>query len=264
MKTISVLRSSKCVSPAIAIRLLVSILMGLGLGSLMFLALHGEMDAQPTVAVGPDLHTQKGIVWPLGRLVEPGGIITFAILVENLGAGQAQGVVITDTLPDGLSFVEAVNNLCGGPCPMERKGQQVIWQLGNMPPATQWHWMELSARVDATVTVGTVLTNTVEIRGQNAEVDSNPNDAIADPYANNRGQQAIDIVSTAADLDIYKHVLAGVVAAGESLRYEIMLINQGAGPADDVIVTHTLPLSVTYLAYGSTYPVGVPSRSHRR
>jgi uncharacterized repeat protein (TIGR01451 family) len=230
----------------------------LGLGVFALATISGAEQATSPAAVGPDLHVSKHPTWPFDLLVEPGGVITFAILVENLGTGQAQGVVLTDTLPEDLTFVGASNNLCGGPCPMEVKGQQVIWQMGNLAPDTQWQWMEMWARVSATVTVGTILTNTVEIRGANAEIDSNPGDENPDPYANNRSSRTIEIISATPDLEIYKEVTAGVAAAGESLRYSIRLVNQGAGAAEDVIVTDTLPFSVTYLAHGSDYLIGDP------
>ncbi len=243
---------------AVAIRLFVCVLVSLGLGAIAFLTLHGETQARPAADVGPDLSVSKHSVWPLAPFVEPGGVITFAILVENLGTGQAQGVVLTDTLPAGLAFVGASNNLCGGPCPMEVKGRQIIWQMGNLAPDTRWQWLELWARADATVTVGTILTNTVEIHGAHAEIDGDLNDEITDPYANNRGSRELEVVPPLGDLEIYKEVAAGVVAAGESLRYRILLANHGFAAAEDVVVTDTLPVSVTYLAHGSDYPIGAP------
>lgn len=242
----------------VTIRLFVCVLVSFGLGALTFLTMNGDTQAQPAADVGPDLLVAKHSIWPFAAFVEPGGVITFAILVENLGIGQARNVVLTDTLPEGLTFVGANNNLCGGPCPMEIKGQQVIWQMGALAPDTRWQWMELWARVNVAATVGAILTNTVEIRGANAEIDSDPNDEIADPYANNRSTREFEVVSAFPDLEIYKEIAAGVAAAGENLRYRILLVNQGLAAADNVIVTDTLPISVTYLAHGSDYPISAP------
>lgn len=242
----------------VATRLFVCVVVCFGLSALTFLMVNAETRARSAADVGPDLSVAKHSIWPFAAFVEPGGVITFAILVENLGIGQAQNVVLTDTLPEGVTFVGANNNLCGGPCPLEVEGQQVIWQMGALAPDTRWQWMEMWARVSATATVGAILTNTVEIRGANAEIDSDPGDEIADPYANNRSTRAFEVVAAVPDLEIYKDVAAGVVAAGESLRYRILLVNQGLAAAEDVIVTDTLPISVTYLAHGSDYPIGAP------
>ena len=243
----------------VAIRLFVCVLVSLGLGALTFLTMDSVTQARPAADVGPDLNTSKYTSWPYEPLVEPGGMITFAVLVENFGVGWAQNVVLTDTLPPGLTYVGGNNNLCGGPCadPVVQ-GQQVIWSLGNLAPDMRYQYFEFWARVSNTVTVGTILTNTVEIRGANAEVDSNPTDEVTDPYANNRRSLTIEIIPPTADLQISKRVSAGVVAAGESLRYEITLINQGAGLADDVIITDTLPVSVTFLTSASGYPTDDP------
>jgi uncharacterized repeat protein (TIGR01451 family) len=234
-------------------------LVSFGLGALTFLTMNSVTQARPAADVGPDLNTSKYTSWPYEPLVEPGGMITFAILVENLGIGQAQDVVVTDTLPPGLTYVGGNNTLCGGPCadPVVT-GQQIVWSLGNLAPDMHWQYFEFWARVSSTLTVGTRLTNTVEIRGANAEVDSDPTDEVTDPYANNHRSLTIEIIPPVADLQIYKYVEAGVVAAGESMRYRITLINQGAGAAEDVIITDTLPVSVTFLTSVSGYPADDP------
>jgi uncharacterized repeat protein (TIGR01451 family) len=192
-------------------------LVSFGLAGLTFLTMNPITQARPAADVGPDLHTAKYTTWPLEPLVEPGGMITFSILIENLGTSQGQGVIVTDTLSADLTYVGSVNNLCGGPCPVQVNGQQVIWQLGNLPADTQWQYIEMWARVNPAVAVGALLTNTVEIRGQTAEIDSNPNDEISDPYANNQAELTMQVISPTADLQIYKDVEAGVAAAGESL-----------------------------------------------
>jgi uncharacterized repeat protein (TIGR01451 family) len=59
--------------------------------------------------------------------VKTGDLITYTLEVRNTGDTLAMGVVITDPLPAGVSFVSASNNgqaTAGG----------VVWQLPNIPP----------------------------------------------------------------------------------------------------------------------------------
>lgn len=225
---------------------------------LTFFTFLGNSQAAPRTEVGPDLTVYKYSVWPYGPQAAPGDLIGFEIRVENLGAGNGQAVIVTDTLPLFLTYEDSQNSLCDGSCPVNVNGQQVVWQLGNLPAETLYQYITLWARVSNTVTVGTLLTNTVEIRGASAEIDGNPNDEENDPYANNRSSLEITIIPHIADLAVTNDLRSGVVAPGERFRYGIFLVNQGSATAQDVILTDTLPLSVTYLAHSSYFPATDP------
>ncbi|HRJ43122.1 MAG: DUF11 domain-containing protein [Caldilineaceae bacterium] len=218
----------------------------------------GNAQAGPGVDVGPDLAVAKFTEWPYEPQAAPGDLIAFSLRVENLGPGNGQNVLVTDTLPAFLTYEASQNNLCDGPCPVTIDGQQIVWQLGNLPAETLYAYITLWARVSSTVTVGALLTNTVEIGGASGEIDANPLDEVTDPYANNRSSLEVTIIPHTPDLQIYNALAGGVAAPGEKVRYRILLINQGAALAEDVILTDTLPLSVTYLAHSSYFPVNDP------
>ncbi len=240
-----------------AIRLVGCVCVALVFGISLFTFL-GDARAALAVEVGPDLTVHKYAAWPYRPQAAPGDLIGFEIRVENLGAGNGQNVLVTDTLPAFLTYEDSQNNLCDGACPVTFNGQQVVWQLGNLPADTRYQYISLQARVSSTVSVGTLLTNTVEIGGASAEIDGEPNDEITDPYANNRSSLEVTIIPHAPDLEIRNDLQTGVVAPGERFRYGIFLVNQGAAVAEDVILTDTLPLSVTYLAHSSYFPVTDP------
>lgn len=223
---------------------------------LSFLLSLGRGQAAPVADVGPDLSVVLYTGWPYVPLAAPGSLLVFSTRVENLGTGNGQNVVITHTLPAFLAYEDSQNNLCDGPCPVTVDGQQVVWQLGNLPADTRYQYISLSARVSSSVSVGAVLTNVVEIGGASVEIDGEPENEIDDPYANNRSVLAVEIIPPLPDLEIYNSIGAGVAAPGEKLRYSLFLVNQGGGSAEDVVLTDTLPLSVTYLAHASDFPVG--------
>ena len=236
-----------------AIRLVGCVCVALAFGISLFVFL-GDARAAPVADVGPDLTVYKYAAWPYRPQAAPGDLIGFEIRVENLGAGNGQNVLITDTLPAFLTYEDSQNNLCDGACPVTVNGQQVVWQLGNLPADTRYQYISLQTRVSSTVSIGTLLTNTVEIGGASAEIDGEPNDEITDPYANNRSSLEVTIIPHAPDLEIRNDLQTGVVAPGEKFRYGIFLVNQGAAVAENVILTDTLPLSVTYLAHSSNFP----------
>lgn len=208
--------------------------------------------------VGPDLSVVKYTNWPYEPQAAPGDLIAFSLRVENLGPGNGQAVVLTDTLPPFLTYEDSQNNLCDGPCPVSVNGRQVVWQLGNLPAETRYQYITLWARVSSSVTVGAVLTNSAEIRGVGPEIDGEPNDEISDPYANNQSLLEISIIPFLPDLQVSNDLRTGVVAPGERFRYGIFLVNQGGAGAEDVILTDTLPLSVTFLAHSSQFPALAP------
>ncbi|RLT38298.1 MAG: DUF11 domain-containing protein, partial [Chloroflexi bacterium] len=236
------------------IRLIGSVCVALVFGISLFVLL-GDARAAPAVEVGPDLTVYKYAAWPYRPQAAPGDLIGFEILVENLGAGNGQNVLITDTLPAFLTYEDSQNSLCNAACPVTVNGQQIVWHLGNLPADTRYQYISLQARVSSTVSVGTLLTNTIEIGGASAEIDSDPFDENDDPHANNRSSLEVTIIPHAPDLEVTNDLRSGVVAPGERFRYGIFLVNQGAAVAEDVILTDTLPLSVTYLAHSSYFPV---------
>ena len=244
---------------AILFRLVGCVSVALILGGSLF-AFLGDARAAPSTDVGPDLAVAQYTVWPYEPQAAPGDLIGLSLRVENLGPGNGQTVLVTDTLPAFLTYEDSQNGLCDGPCPVTINGQQIVWQLGNLPAETRYQYINLWARVSSTVTVGTVLTTTVEIGGASAEIDGEPNDEVTDPYVNNSGSLEITIIPPTPDLQIYNARNAGVAAPGEKLRYGIFFVVQGAGAAENVILTDTLPLSVTYLAYSSNFPVDDPLR----
>ena len=118
---------------------------------------------------GPDLYVQKSL--KAGKLY-PGEIVTYTVRFGNRNVqpwgvsdpGSGPSVLITDTLPAGMTFVSATRPWDPGQSwdPDYQSGNTVAWQawpLGN----DQWASFDVVARILPSVPGGTVLTNTVEI-----------------------------------------------------------------------------------------------------
>jgi uncharacterized repeat protein (TIGR01451 family) len=105
--------------------------------------------------------------------VRGGGIITFDLICENYGEASARNVVLTDTLPAGLSYVSF-----SGDFTPTVSGNQVVWNLGTMAGAYNEGYygsFYLSARLADALMPGTRLTNTLTIATSDADSDASNN-----------------------------------------------------------------------------------------
>ncbi len=93
-------------------------------------------------------------------MVVPGRLTSLVIQYANPGPNPAAGVVITDTLGPGLTYVE---NNSGYPVTQPDSGT-IVWQIGDVAPYSRGSFV-VTATVGATLPVGTHLTSTVEITG---------------------------------------------------------------------------------------------------
>lgn len=62
--------------------------------------------------------------------VRPDDLITYTLVVTNIGVTLARNVVVTDNVPANTTFVSA----SGVPAVPIQNGPPVVWQVGNMPP----------------------------------------------------------------------------------------------------------------------------------
>ena len=144
--------------------------------------------ASLVLKTGPDLFVSKTLV---GGDLRPGSLVTFLVRFGNDHEGwmwwwNLQGnAVLTDTLPTGLTFVDARQHWCGPGNPdwceryPEREvGQRIGFDLWPMKTG-EWNELLVTARLSSTVARGAVLTNVVQIVSSQPAVDIEPD------YGNN-------------------------------------------------------------------------------
>lgn len=171
----------------------------------------------------------------------PGTQLTYTIAVTNDGPSVAQNVVVTDTLPAEVTFVNTVG------CAEDPAGVPTC-TLGNMNVGqTISYQVVVNVNNDA---VGTI-TNTATV----GSITPDP-----DPVDNTTDEDT-DVES--ADLSISKIDDADPVIAGDVLTYTIRVDNAGPSDAENVVVTDTLPPEVVLMATSGCAedPVGVPTCS---
>src|SRR5208282_930135 len=161
--------------------------------------------------------------------------LTYTISVTNFGPSSAGGVVVTDSLPAGVSFVSASGNGING-------GGIVNWTLGTLANGQV-------SNVTVTVTASTSgsLTNVASVSASTAD----PN------LTNNVTLPVITTVTPLADVGIGKSGPA-FISATSNLTYTISVTNFGPSSAGGVVVTDSLPANVTFVSAsgGGLYNAG--------
>lgn len=156
--------------------------------------------------------------------VYAGDQLTYTLTVTNAGPSTATGVVLTDTLPAGVTLVQASLG-CSGTT-------TIVCNLGNLSVGQA---QNVSIVVATTGQAVPTITNTATAAA--AEMDLTPATATA-----------MTTVQPSADLALSKADSPDPVPAGARLTYILTLSNNGPSAATSVLVTDTLPAGVILAA----------------
>lgn len=130
---------------------------------------------QSTVQVAEstrDLSVQKSVY----GVAQPGNTLGYYIYYQNIGNQTADTVLITDTLPSNVTYNYYYDYY--NATSLQIVGDELVWSLPSLSPY-QWGYIYVNVTVTDTVTVGTVLTNTINISSADTDIDlSNNSDAV--------------------------------------------------------------------------------------
>jgi uncharacterized repeat protein (TIGR01451 family) len=173
--------------------------------------------------------------------VVAGNTLSYTVVVNNAGPNTAENVVVTDTLPAGVTFVSTTG------CTNDPNGVPIC-NLGNIPAGGSEQFA-----IEVTVDQGTsgTITNT-------ASVTSDTNDPDG---SNNSTTENTTVNQPRADLSITKSDNADPVLPGTFLTYTVVVNNAGPQTAENVVVADTLPAGVTFVQTSgcNNDPNGVPT-----
>jgi uncharacterized repeat protein (TIGR01451 family) len=187
--------------------------------SLAFLALFAQW-AVPALAQTADLVINQSDSPDPGPA---GGVFTYTVRIDNNGPNAATGIVLTDTLPSGSTFVSSTptQGTCNPPA-----GGVVVCNLGG-----------LAFLASATVTIKVILptagvyTNTATSTSTTSDPNLGNNVNVAE---NTTAQNASNMTLTVVDAP-------DPVAAGAAYSYTVTAINNGPAAAASQTLAFTVP-----------------------
>ncbi len=175
----------------------------------------------------------------LDKTVEPtldvplGGVVTYTIVLSNIGDGPANGTVMTDRLPLGVGFGGWLDQ--GSALLPDPPGDTITWGPYSLPAGE-----DFTFRFTATVTTsatyyGQTITNVAHYRHAGGQGSDSAPFVIED---NPTPPEPV--------LSIFKTVktIHDPVQLGEPITYTITVVNTGLGDAAGVVVSDALPLGV--------------------
>jgi len=166
-------------------------------------------------------------------LVEPGGTVTYSLVLSNAGPADAGPVTVTDVLPAAVTFVSC-NATGGGSC--GGSGNNRTGTFSALPNGT-------SAMITFIATVSGTLTNGTEIDNFATASLGTP-----DPNPANGTAVAVAFAERQADLVLTQTATPEPVNAGSTLTYSLVVSNQGPDMATGVQLSDRLPLIAGFVS----------------
>lgn len=177
-----------------------------------------------------DLRINKSIDDDTPKLGEE---VTWTIQVANDSSGNAENVVVSDLLPEGMSYVSS--QVSTGSIDVANG----VWSLGGV-----------GAGSDATATITMVVTDGNYHITNNATVSSDTHDC--NPSNDTNSVTVVPWIPTRADLSLVKTVSDPEPEVGSTVEWKVIVSNSGPDTAWDTVVKDTLPEGVTFVGARAT------------
>jgi uncharacterized repeat protein (TIGR01451 family) len=161
-----------------------------------------------------------------------GGNYVFHINYQNQGSDAAANVIITDTLPVGMSYLGD-----NAPFPLVST-DPLVWDVGSL---TAWSNANFDLYVQVDAPAGTLLTNTVRIDTSTPWDTAPPENKVSEWSGN------VQPNDTQLSIGLSPHV--GNPVPGYQFIYEISVCNGGSTASAEVTLTETLPVSITLVSW---------------
>ena len=155
--------------------------------------------------------------------IAAGWLHTYTIGITNTSAFTIHNVLVTDTLPADVAYQSS------SPTGVWDSNRTVTWNLGDLAPNAV-RAIDVSVNANASISEGTIITNTVEAGGVDSVLSS--------------ASEETTVVSST--LLLTKSDERDPIPAGWNHHYTIHVSNPGTKVIHDVMVTDTLPAQTMY------------------
>lgn len=161
-------------------------------------------------------------------VVEAGSLLTYTLVVTNVGVVSATGVVITDAVPANTGFVSCT------PAPCGTSGGVVSWTLGTQSIG-QSRVVTLVVQVASPLPNGTLIANTGYVTSTEGVTDTDT---------------VTTVVGSLPILNLTKSSQDGngpPLRPGDRLTYTLVVVNTGNATANHVAVSDMVPPNALYV-----------------
>ncbi|MGZ6543909.1 MAG: hypothetical protein ACXVEI_01190 [Actinomycetota bacterium] len=185
----------------------------------------------------------------------PGDTVTYTVTVTNRDlTTDATNVVVTDTLPAGLTAVTPPTDPAAGNGTVVLAGNTWTWTIPTVVKATASAPTVVTATIDAIVDPTTTLTSiTNSVTMTATQTNTTP--------ANNAASVDLQISAEVADLNIITGVDDSKPNKGDTIHIYLQVSNTGPADATNIVVKDVLPTGLKYL---SCQPTGCDQTGLRR
>ncbi|HPC33622.1 MAG TPA: hypothetical protein PL061_11775, partial [Syntrophales bacterium] len=188
----------------------------------------GQDVVETTVVSQPILNIAKAAAPPE---VLPGGELTYTITYSNTGNQNAAGVVISDTLPANVSYVEGSASDGGSYNATDRK---ITWNIGALASKSGDKTVSFKVRANADLADGADIVNGAY------------NITATGGYT--QAGQAVTTKVIKPVLTITKEADKAAVDVGTNLTYTITYHNTGGADATATVIRDTVPAGTTFVS----------------
>ncbi|MGN4558376.1 DUF7507 domain-containing protein [Bacillus cereus group sp. MYBK5-2] len=194
-------------------------------------------DPTPTVEVSVITPTPNPNKLADKQIVDINEIITYTVTFQNRGSVPATSVIITDPLANGLTFVPGTVILNGIPDLGANPIEGI--PVGTVNP-NDTITVQFQARITS-VPPGGIIRNQATVTFTYEPIPGEPPVTITDPTPINTTN-----VNTAI-LNPQKTATPKTVTLGDIITYTISLQNTGTIPANNIVVTDTIPVGTSFI-----------------
>ena len=184
----------------------------------------------PVVSSGPVLELTKQSV--TGDTVIAGDLVVFSLEVANIGSDTATNLTLTDTLPPGLTLVDASGNYSA-------QGNTVTWTAAKLP-AKQVAVLQVTAQADANLDNGYSLINRTNLTATELPL---PLTDEAEVIVRN----AVLTLSKTSSSTVANSGASAGNQPGDEVTYQLDYENTGSVEAVSAEIVDVLPPEVTFI-----------------
>jgi uncharacterized repeat protein (TIGR01451 family) len=163
--------------------------------------------------------------------VPVGGTLSYTLKVKANGPNDASGVVLTDTLPAGVTFVSATSTLGG---PVTDANGVVTANIGTLPNGAS---DTVVIVVTPTAAAAATITNSATVTTQSTDTN-----------LSNNSQSLNTSVTPVASVAVALVASTSSVPVGQSLIYIATVTNNGPSAASAVTLTDALPPGLSFVS----------------